>query len=73
MPEIKWWRPEDIQSVLITHLLLPPFDQNGSSKDYSCVPEEFLFFPASLTQRFQTAHSVEKTGMKLMLECVVQP
>ena len=42
-PEIKWWRPEDIQSGLVMQLLVPSFKRNGSSKDfimYSCVPEE---------------------------------
>ena len=42
-PEIKWRRTEDIQSGLVTQLLVPYFGQNGSSKDfvvYSCVPEE---------------------------------
>ena len=53
---LKWWRPEDIQSRLVTHLLVPSFSQNGSSKDLSCTAvsqkncTSFLFFAASLAK-----------------------
>ena len=78
MPEIKWQRPEAIQSGFVTHILVPSFGRNDSSKDfivYSCFPEELLIvlvirrFPHA---RMETACSVEKKDMKLMLECAAQ-
>ena len=78
MPEIKWRRPEDLQSGRVTQLLVPSFGRNGSSKDfivYSCVSEELKVvlvlrrFPRA---RLETAFSIEKMGMKLPLECAAQ-
>ena len=75
MLEIKWRRPKDVQSGLVTHIPVPSFDQDSSTKDfivYSCVPAELLVvlvlccFPRAT---METACSVEKTGMKLTLEC----
>ena len=54
MPEIKWHSPEDIQSGLVTHFLVPSFGQSGSSKDLSCTAvsqkncRSFLFFATTL-------------------------
>ena len=78
MPEIKWQRPEAIQSGFVTHVLVPSFGRNGSSKDfivYSCFPEELLIvlvihrFPHA---RMETACSVQNMGIELILECVAQ-
>ena len=74
MPVIKWRCPEDIQSGVVTQLLVSCFGQNSSSKDfilYSCVPEELYVF--------LVLHHFPRTRMemaclvkKLVLECEAQ-
>ena len=55
--------------------IVPSFGRNGSSKDfivYSCVPEDLYIVLALrrlLRASMETACSVEKTNMKLTLEC----
>ena len=75
MPEIKWRRPEDIQSGRVTQLLVLSFGRNGSSKYLSCtdVSQKVVLvlrrFPHA---RMETAFSVEKMDMKLPLKCAAQ-
>ena len=78
MPEIKWQHPEDIQSRLVAHLVVPFSAETIAVMILSCTAVSqkncrwFLFFATSLTQGWRRAYLVEKTGMKLTLEFVAQ-
>ena len=75
MMEMKWRHPENIQSKLVTHLLVPSLGRNGSSKDfilYNCVPTVSRSCSSLLPSRMETASLVEKTEMKLTLKCATQ-